>query len=179
MALTAAQNAKFQQVAGALQANPADLYALIQFESRWNPKIKNPGSSARGLIQFMDRTAQGMGYSGSLDLVNQNPTIEKQLNEVYRYLKPYAPFPTPQSLFMAVFYPVARTWSLNTAFPAHVQAANPGISVVGDYVNKVYGVRNRAITAFKTRPLWVDALVVGTIVIGGIQYYRSRNTQKA
>lgn len=126
------------EVASRLQVDPSHLYRLINFESGWNPKAKNPYSSARGLIQFIDSTARELGYENSLDLVEKNPTVEEQLaGPVYQYLKKYAPFPNEQSLYMAVFYPVARRWSLGTEFPEHVKKVNPGIEVVGDYVEKV------------------------------------------
>jgi soluble lytic murein transglycosylase-like protein len=44
------------------------LYKLINFESAWDPKAKNPASGARGLIQFMPSTARDMGYKGSLGI---------------------------------------------------------------------------------------------------------------
>jgi Transglycosylase SLT domain len=127
-----------------LDANPKHLKNLIQFESGWNPTIKNPHpkSSARGLIQFINRTARGLGYSDSLDLVNQNSSINAQLKgPVYKYLKQYAPFPTEQSLFMAVFYPKARYWAPNRGFrgePGWNPSLNPGIDTPQDYMNKVH-----------------------------------------
>lgn len=131
-----------REVAKELEVKPEWLYNLINFESRWNPKAKNPVSSARGLIQFMDSSAKELGYSGSQDLIDKNPTVEQQLaGPVFQYLKKYSPFPTEQSLYMAVFYPKARSWDLTDPFPSRVTKVNPGIYVVGDYVNKV---RDRA-----------------------------------
>lgn len=126
-------------IAYKLGTDPKWLYTLINFESGWKPKIKNPLSSARGLIQFVNKTAKGLGYKDSLDLVNKNPTISSQLkNPVYRYLKQYRPFPTDQSLFMSVFYPKARYWSPKKKFPPLVMRYNPGIKTPSDYVRKVY-----------------------------------------
>ena len=43
---------------------PVDsLYKLINFESSWDPQARNPKSGARGLIQFMPKTAADMGYA--------------------------------------------------------------------------------------------------------------------
>jgi hypothetical protein len=44
------------------------LFKLINFESGWDPKARNPRSGARGLIQFMPRTAKGMGFKGTMGL---------------------------------------------------------------------------------------------------------------
>lgn len=135
MPLTASQQAALEEVAADLGANWEDLYNLIQFESNWNPAAKNPTSSARGLIQFMDKTAQGMGFTGSADLIAQYPTIEAQLRgPVRNYLSTWKPYPTRQSLYMAVFYPVARNWEPTRAFPDSVTAANPGIGSPADYI---------------------------------------------
>jgi len=136
--LTPSEEMALLEVSTKLQANPEHLFALIDFESKWNPQIKNPSSSARGLIQFMDRTARGMGYEGSADIVSKYPDRITQLKvPVYQYLKRYAPFPTKQSLYMAVFYPKARSWNLDREFPEWVQKANPNIDTVGDYVDFV------------------------------------------
>ena len=121
-------------------SNPVWLAKLIGFETAntYNPQQANPTSSAKGLIQFMDATARGMGYRDSLDLVTRYPDFATQMyGPVMQYLSPYKPFPTEQSLYMAVFYPKYRKESLNQQFPARVQAANPGIRTVGDYVDKV------------------------------------------
>lgn len=134
--LTPSEEKALEAVAKDIGANSKQLYDLINFESKWNPQAKNPNSSARGLIQFIDSTARGLGYpGGSAELISKHPTRISQLQgPVRQYLKPYGPFPTKQSLYMAVFYPVARTWSLTKEFPAAVQKVNPGIKTVGDYV---------------------------------------------
>lgn len=129
-----------QEVSASLGIDPNDLYKLIDFETAgtWNPQIKNPNSSARGLIQFTDKTARSLGYKDSLDLVTKNKSIESQLYfPVLQYLSKLKPFPTKQSLFMSVFYPDARKWPLNKEFPDNVKKANPGIVTVADYIGKI------------------------------------------
>jgi len=129
-----------RDVARALGRPPDELAALIDFETAgtWNPQLKNPGSSARGLIQFMDLTAREMGYNGSADLVARFPTVEAQLRgPVLSYLSRYMPYPSLQALAMAVFYPAARYWDPEMSFPAVVQLANPGIRTVQDYVDQL------------------------------------------
>lgn len=126
--------------ASRIGVDPSWLAGLIEFESggRWDPAIRNPYSSARGLLQWLDATARGLGYASSLDLVSRNPTIDAQLRgPVVAYLAPLGPFPSLQSLAMAVFYPAFRTAPADTVFPSNVRAANPGIRTVADYVSKV------------------------------------------
>jgi soluble lytic murein transglycosylase-like protein len=66
--LKAAEWTALKDTAAALNMSWEPLYKLINFESAWNPKAKNPSSGARGLIQFMPSTAESMGYKGSLGL---------------------------------------------------------------------------------------------------------------
>lgn len=145
--LTEKQNSTLNYTAVKLGVDRKWLYRLIKFESGFRPLVKNPYGSARGLIQFIDSTARGLGYEDSLDLVTTHPTIESQLlGPVYQYLNQFKPFPTEQSLFMAVFYPKARNWNPNTIFPEHVRRVNPGIVTVNDYVRKVKGIKKKVVS---------------------------------
>ncbi len=129
-----------QEISNKLGVKYQWLWKLINFESKWNPKVKNPVSSARGLIQFINSTARSLGFKNSLDLVTKYPSITKQLRgPVYSYLKQFKPFPTKQSLYMSVFYPRARKWNPKAIFPFRVMVSNPGIFRVIDYVNYVEG----------------------------------------
>lgn len=124
------------EIAAALDFPAAWLRALIDFESGGNPAARNPISGARGLIQFTHSTARAEGYASADEIVQKYPTYEKQLrNPVYNYLKKYRPFPTKQSLYMAVFYPAARQWPETALFPANVRAVNPNIDTVQDYID--------------------------------------------
>jgi len=126
-------------LANLLGVRPLALASLIDFESGWRPGAHNALSSARGLLQFTDATARALGYLHAMDLVTQNATIDAQLSgPVFEYLNHFFPFPTDQSLFMAVFYPDARKWPTSRAFPLSVQLANPGIVTPGDYIARVY-----------------------------------------
>jgi hypothetical protein len=153
-------NVTLVNVCNTLSIPPQWLYNLIQFESRWNPlaTAKIPYNKAkvdlgleapkfaRGLIQFIDSTAQDLGYKDSADLVTRNPTVEEQLLfPVLQYLKKYAPFPTEQSLYLSVFYPAARNWPASKEFPDSVKSANPGIKCPADYVRKVKGGSGKVI----------------------------------
>lgn len=131
-----------KETAAKLGIPPEWLNALINFESAGNPQARNKISGARGLIQFMHSTARAMGFKDADDLVLKYPTYEAQLKKpVYDYLKPQAPFPTKQSLYMSVFYPVARKWTPETLFPALVRKQNPGIDTVQSYINKVEKIK--------------------------------------
>lgn len=145
--LTDSERVAIFDVAKELGVEPKTLAALIAFETAgtMNPQIKNPGSSARGLIQFMDSTARSMRgkdnfhFVGSWDLVRQYPTFEEQLRgPVVQYLKKFAPFEDDQALFMAVFFPAYMYAEPDRVFPQWVQDANPGIVKVSDYVQHVW-----------------------------------------
>jgi len=115
------------------------LYVLINFESSFNPQAINKYSGAAGLIQFMPATARDMGFYSQYDLINKYPTIKSQLEgPVYNYLLRYKPYVNAQSLFMAVFFPRARTWPGFKAFPDYVKKGNPGINTPNDYIAKAY-----------------------------------------
>lgn len=149
------------EVAASLGIATEDLHRLIQFESKWNPQAKNPYSSARGLLQFTDATAKSLGYTDSLDLVTKNSSIESQLYfPVLQYLSKFKPFPTKQSLYMSVFYPVARKWAPDTLFPEKVQKVNPGIKTVQDYVNKVEGIKTKVISSGLIALLAITAILL-------------------
>ena len=135
--LTDAQKALDQTAA--LLAIPSEwLKALIDFESSWNPAARNASTGARGLIQFLPKTAQALGYLNADDLVLKFPTAAAQLKTpVYAYLKQFKPYPTKQSLYMAVFYPAARSWPTTAFFPDTVRKANPNIDTVQNYIDHV------------------------------------------
>lgn len=127
------------EISAALGINYNDLIKLIDFESGFNPQAKNPYSSARGLIQFTDQSAQGLGFLNSIELVTQHPTVEDQLQIVGEYLSQYYPFTNQQDLYMSVFYPAYRKVHPLTNFPQSIQNVNPGIVTVQDYIDKVNG----------------------------------------
>lgn len=167
--LSTREEQALNETASKLGINPKTLFNLINFESGWNPKIKNPLSSARGLIQFMDATAREMGYSGgSSELIQKHPTRESQLRTpVYNYLKRWKPFPTQQSIYMAVFYPKYRYVPPSTEFPDSVKKVNPNIVTVQDYVNKV----NRKAGNYAVK----GGIGLGTIAILTLAYiYRKK-----
>lgn len=140
MAADTIRNYLIGQAAAEIQADPVALHNLISFETAgtFDPTIKNPNSSARGLIQFTDSTARDLGYNSSLDLVSRNPTFSGQLSgPVVSYLKKYSPYGSRQALYMAVFYPKYMYELPSKEFPENVQAVNKGIKTIADYVSLV------------------------------------------
>ena len=134
------------EAARRIGTKPEWLDALINFETggTYSTTIKNPRSSAIGLIQLTNAPARDMGFSDSTSAIEAHPDfksqmfnivvpyfqMKKQQNGIDNYMK-------KQSLYMAVFYPAYWDWSPNTLFPAQVRNVNPGIDTPQDYINFV------------------------------------------
>lgn len=117
-----------------LGVDPAWIANVIQFESSWNPQAVNRKSGASGLIQFMPKTASGLGTSVS---AIRAMNAQQQWPYVRRYFLPYRGRLSSQvDVFMAVFYPKAIGKGENYRFSALVTKYNPGIFTSGDYVRK-------------------------------------------
>lgn len=142
-----------EKLASELKINPEDLFQLIYFETAgtMNPKIENPKSSAKGLIQFTDASSRklkdssGSKYISSFDLITKCGTVECQLSTpsrnnnlggpVYQYLRKFKNLNTKEKLFMAVFYPNAIGKG-DYEFSKEISELNSGISKVSDYVKQ-------------------------------------------
>jgi hypothetical protein len=86
---------------------PEDILRVIDFESAqtWNPAIKNPNSTATGLIQFMSSTAKGLGTT--TDALAKMSRAE-QMDYVAKYLEPYkGRLKNFGDVYMAVHWPKA------------------------------------------------------------------------
>lgn len=95
-------------MATSLSSDPNHLMAIMAFESgeSFSPSVKNmAGSGATGLIQFMPKTAVGLGTTtDALALMS----AEDQLNYVYKYFLPYkGRLNTLSDVYMAVLWPKA------------------------------------------------------------------------
>ena len=176
------------QVAATLKMNPTWLYNVIALESAWNPNAYNK-SGAVGLIQFMPKTLKDYGLlsaqlsakipTGTVpeaikqevrtEFLARYPDVISQLEgPVLKYFKRYRDYPTEQSVYMTVFYPAYRSASLDTVFASSVQAQNPGIKTVGDYVAKVQSrARTNDMIAKVTSPISLAFLAA----IGIAGYY--------
>lgn len=84
----------------------SDLMACIAWESgeTFSPSVRNPLSTATGLIQFISATARGLGTT--TDALSRM-TVVQQLDYVQAYFKPYARrIKNLGDLYMAILYPV-------------------------------------------------------------------------
>jgi hypothetical protein len=92
------------QSAGA-QISQDDLFRIIEFETdgTWSPSVKAATSSATGLIQFLESTAEGLGTSTEALAAM---TRAEQMEFVQRYLEPYADrIQNFGDLYMAIHWP--------------------------------------------------------------------------
>lgn len=99
---------RVREIAGNLGISPDFLMSCMAFETgeTFSPSIKNAaGSGATGLIQFMPRTARGLGTTTD-DLAKM--TAVKQLDYVEKYFLPYrGRLSTLEDIYMAILYPAA------------------------------------------------------------------------
>jgi hypothetical protein len=144
---------RIEYLAKELNIDSDTLYELIHFETAgtMNPKIQNPFSSAKGLLQFTDpsarklRDSSGKKYISSEQLITKCSTQECQLaipgknnkfgGPVYQYLSGFKNIQTKHDLYMAVFYPTA-IGKKDFKFPQHIVDINPGIETSAHYVEQ-------------------------------------------
>lgn len=116
---TAPEKVKFADAVFAYSAKlgilPEWLMTAMHFESKLNPKAQNPGSSATGLIQFMQATATELGTT--IDALYNMPAVN-QLYYVYKYLSRYAgKLKSLGDVYLAIFYPKAIGKDRNYILP--------------------------------------------------------------
>lgn len=118
-----------------LGVDPNYLMAAMAFETgeTFSPSVKNPKSTATGLIQFMAATARNLGTTTEALAAM---TVEEQLLWVRKYFWPYrGRLKTLSDVYMAILYPKAigkpESYIL---FPRGVPAyaANRGLDVNHD-----------------------------------------------
>jgi len=88
-----------------LGINSSDLLTAISFETvgTFRPDIKNPGSTATGLIQFLEKTAKGLGTS-TAELAQMDRT--QQMEYVEKYLRPFkGKMKNLGDVYMAIHWP--------------------------------------------------------------------------
>src|SRR5688572_12171545 len=98
---------KVVEIAENLKMDPNFLMAIMSFETgaTFSPKVKNAQSGATGLIQFMKKTAEGLGTTIA-KLAKMS--AEDQLDFVEAHFKPFkGKLKTIEDAYMAVLYPKA------------------------------------------------------------------------
>lgn len=97
-------------IGGELGFDPNWLMACMAFETgrRFTANVKNPASSATGLIQFMRQTA--LDLNTSVEAL-AGMSAEDQLNYVYKYfrerIKERGPITNLEDCYMAILWPAA------------------------------------------------------------------------
>ena len=136
---------KLNRVCSHLGVNRTDMELVMRKESGINPKALNPTGGATGLIQFMPKTAWGLGTTtGEL----RSMSGVDQLDYVKKYFEPYAKrLKNAGDLYMVTFYPYALNKSDNfivgseksDGWARKVAQQNPGIANYSDkegYITK-------------------------------------------
>lgn len=116
---------KLVHVASRLGIDPNHLGAAMAFESRFNPRAKNPKSGAIGLIQFMSTTAKRLGTT-TAELASM--TAEQQLSYVEDYFNSLPPSKYGR------FWPLTRIADVYLAIfsPANVGAPDSRLDHISD-----------------------------------------------
>jgi hypothetical protein len=90
-----------------IACDPHELMACIAFETgrTFSPSVRNPNSSATGLIQFMAATARELGTTVEALAAM---TAEEQLDKVAQYFAPFrGKLHTLSDVYMAILWPMA------------------------------------------------------------------------
>jgi len=108
---------KLNDISQELGMNPRDLLLVMYLESGANPNavnksIKDPEYQARGLIQFMPKTLQGMGLSKEDSLNFEKRPAEDQLDFVKKYVQSHRGLAGGKSFTSATQYYVANVWPI-------------------------------------------------------------------
>jgi hypothetical protein len=121
--------AKIKAICIRLDIDPNWLMKVINKESAgtFSPSIKNPTSSATGLIQFMADTAKGLGTTTAK--LAKMSAID-QLDYVEKYFQPYkGKMHSFADVYIAVFYPAALNKADSWVFPNWVYKAQKYIDL--------------------------------------------------
>lgn len=98
---------KIEAIATSLGCDPSDLMSCIAFETgeTFSPSIRNKKSGATGLIQFMPKTANGLGTTTDALAAM---SAEDQLDFVAKYFHPFhGRLASVEDLYMAILLPSA------------------------------------------------------------------------
>lgn len=123
---------KVKEISKRLGINPDWLMRVMNKETAgtFSPSIKNPTSSATGLIQFMADTAKSLGTSTA---ALRNMTAVQQLDYVEKYFQPYkGKMKSFADVYICVFYPAALNKPDTWTFPNWVYKAQKYIDLNKD-----------------------------------------------
>lgn len=155
--------AKQDVVASALGAKHLDLLQVEMAESGVRADAMNRSTRASGLIQFMPRTLEGLGWRHG-DEAFRKLSAAEQVPWVRRYFAPHAgKLDTPERLYVAVFLPalLGEATSQDVVLCAKhgrlgwVYAANAVFDANRDYVITV-GELGEAIRRNMAGPRWEE-----------------------
>lgn len=130
--INAAKLRKVVEVAQRLKVSPSWLMIVMYKETggTFSTGIKNPQSSATGLIQFISKTAERLGTTtaklSQMSFIQQMDYVEKYFLMVMRDKK-LKGFNSFYDLYFAVFFPEAIGKADGWKFPAKIYKPNAGI----------------------------------------------------
>lgn len=107
--ISASERNKFKnkliEISQKLQINPNWLMVVMNSESGLKPDAVNKNGGATGLIQFMPKTAEGLGTTTE---ALRKMTATQQLDYVYLYFKPYTgKMKSAFDVYLVTFFPAA------------------------------------------------------------------------
>lgn len=167
-----AEKVKF--IAYRLSMNPDYIMTVMAFETgkTFSPSVRNPLSSATGLVQFISPTAIALGTTTA---ALAKMSALQQLDYVEKYFamqkKIYGPLKTLVDTYLSVFYPAAIKKELGYQFSSSVTAVNKvfdgnkdGIMTKQDVANHIVDWRKKN-DAFIVSPLIKQPIrtVVGAV----------------
>lgn len=147
-------------ICGQLGCDPSFLMAAMAFETgeSFSPLVRNKVSGATGLIQFMERTAQGLGTSTAALAAM---TAENQLDMVEKYFRPHRnKLRTLSDVYMAILWPAAVSRpEAHVLFtrPTKAYEQNAGLDANKD------GVVTKAEAAAKVQAKLIKGMTAGAI----------------
>lgn len=166
-----------------LNFNPDWLMYVMNNETAgtFDPSIRNPNSTATGLIQFLESTAANLGTT---TVALAAMTAVQQLDYVQAYfaniIKIYGPIQSVSDCYLAVFYPAAIQWTVDKQFPDNVYTLNKVFDIDNlgkltkqdfiDYVTQHYSAVNTGNDDYSQIPQ-VDANDLSIIQKRNIVFY--------
>lgn len=159
---------KVIQIAANLKTDPNFLMAVMSFETggSFSPSIRNRFTNATGLIQFMPKTAKGLGTT--LEELAKMSQL-RQLDFVELHFMPFrGRLKTLEDAYMAVLYPVAiGKGDGHVLFkkPTKAYSQNSGLDLNGDGLITVKEAAERVRRRFGAAPAPVAAALTPPVPV--------------